>query len=219
MKKQPYENSIKQDVWYSCHRKISYRSEKSAENVIKMKRKHGTLISHTLTIYPCDICCGWHIGHERILWKKTELEEKISNELIKGPCGNIFMTISFLNKYRKDVVFVFGDNLEREGLGGQARVARKVQNAYGFITKKKASDNPEDYYKIREYKSVYKEELVLLKKEIEENNNKWFLIPTLGAGIANKYGIWQKIIRSDIRKQLKVYPNIYFLYSGRECDQ
>lgn len=54
---------------------------------------------------------------------------------------------------RKDrnVLFLFGDNAEREGTGGQAKVCRHEPNAVGVITKaKKAHDTDQcylnDYY-------------------------------------------------------------------------
>lgn len=46
----------------------------------------------------------------------------------------------------REALYLFGDNLERRGLGGQAREMRGEPNAVGVATKKRPSRNPEDYY-------------------------------------------------------------------------
>ena len=128
------------------------------------------------------------------------------------PDGNRKVSIGFLNKLKEEVVFVFGDNNDRKGLGGQAAVARKVKNAYGFVTKKKPTHTPKDYYKPNEYSIKFESELKKLKKEVEEKEDKWFLIPTLGNGLANKFNIWEKIIKYKIKEELINYPNVIFFF-------
>jgi hypothetical protein len=46
-----------------CAKKTRYRSERSAGNHIRSRRKAGVIITETLGVYHCAICEGWHIGH------------------------------------------------------------------------------------------------------------------------------------------------------------
>ena len=55
--------------------------------------------------------------------------------------------------YRSDlkanphILYLFGDNLDREGLGGQAGEMRGEPNAFGWATKRSISHSfPEDYF-------------------------------------------------------------------------
>ena len=89
---------------------------------------------------------------------------------------------------------------------------RDEPNTYGFVTKKAPTHNSSDSYKPEEYSSKYEVEIKRLKKEIEKSPTKTFLISKLGAGLANKYGIWEKIIRPNIRKDLSQYQNVKFLW-------
>ena len=149
-----FRDSMQIDKWFSCGGKIRYKKEQSAKNIIKQQKKKGKIISRTLTVYHCKICGGWHIGHNRMLMKKEKLEKDL-NQMPKLMDGNTRIHVGFLNKHRKDIIFVFGDNNDRSGLGGQAAVARKVSNSYGFVTKIKPTHSPKDYYKPEPYKPVF----------------------------------------------------------------
>jgi len=107
-------------------------------------------------------------------------------------------------------VFVFGDNLLRKGKKGAAFL-RDEPNVYGFITKKRPSLLPNAFYRSIEYKDVFEKELSLLMTEIESNPDKTYLISRLGGGLANKFHIWQRVIRDGL-KVLQKYPNVVFLY-------
>lgn len=55
--------------------------------------------------------------------------------------------------YRQDlqanpnILYIFGDNLDREGMGGQAKEMRGEPNAFGIATKRSISHNyPKDYF-------------------------------------------------------------------------
>lgn len=109
-------------------------------------------------------------------------------------------------------IFVFGDNIVRRGLGGAAKL-REEPNTYGFITKKYPNNHITSFYKPEEYKEVFKTELIKLKKEIESNPDKIFLISQLGAGLANKYNIFGLVIRQGL-KELEKYDNVEFLYEN-----
>jgi len=107
-------------------------------------------------------------------------------------------------------IFVFGDNLKRKGYGGAAKL-RDESNTYGFITKKAPNNNDESFYKPEEYKEKFEVELKRLIKDIENNPDKIYLISQFGSGLANKYGIFQKVIKPGLT-YLKKYNNVKFLY-------
>jgi hypothetical protein len=121
------------------------------------------------------------------------------------------ITKSYLRE-NPDVIFVFGDNTSRTGFGGAAKL-RNEPNTYGFITKKRPTRNPEDYYTVEEYGSkVYPVEAKKLRREMIIRHNKTFLISKLGAGLANKFGIFEKVIKPNIREDIKGLPNVKFLW-------
>lgn len=108
-------------------------------------------------------------------------------------------------------IFVFGDNLLRIGTGGAAKL-RDMKNTYGFITKKAPTYKDEDYYTPEEYEIIYIAEIINLKQIMSDNSDKTFLISKVGAGIANKFQIWEKIIEPRIKNDLKNYKNVKFLW-------
>ena len=108
--------------------------------------------------------------------------------------------------------FVFGDNLIREGMGGAAAL-RYHPHAIGFITKKYPDNRVESFYKPEEYSAVFFEELEKLKKVIEKRPNKTFYISQLGGGLANRFMIWQKLIRHNLVKALEKFDNVVFCWS------
>lgn len=62
------------------------------------------------------------------------------------------MPIKFVKLYTKELLsqnrhwlFVFGDNYERKGLGGQAKVCRGEPNTIGWATKKAPNNLPASY--------------------------------------------------------------------------
>ncbi len=121
----------------------------------------------------------------------------------------MYITSDYLKKY-PNLIFVYGDNLLRKGKGGAAKL-RDEPNTFGFITKKYPNNNPSSFYKPDEYYPVFINELNKLILEIKTKQNNTFLISKLGAGLANKYNIFEKIIQPNIY-QLKVYQNITFLF-------
>ncbi len=84
----------------------------------------------------------------------------------------------------KDKIFLFGDNLDQKGFGGQAKEMRGEENAVGIPTKKAPSNNPNSFFTDKEF--------VANKKAIDEAFGK---IPTdrivvipkagLGTGLAD----------------------------------
>lgn len=51
-----------------------------------------------------------------------------------------------IRRNRSTHIYVFGDNLERRGLGGQAAVARGEPNAFGVPTKREPSMSPTAFF-------------------------------------------------------------------------
>jgi len=110
----------------------------------------------------------------------------------------------------KNKIFVFGDNLDRKGKGGAAKL-RDEKNTYGFITKKHPRSNDSDFYTPDEYKEVYNLEIIKLKKEISANPEKTYLISNIGGGLANRFDIKKEVIDKNLKKDLNKFNNIEFL--------
>ena len=119
-----------------------------------------------------------------------------------------YITVEYLRE-NTDMVFVFGDNLIRKGIGGAAKL-RRQPNTYGFITKKYPDNKEESFFKPDEYLPVFENEMVKLIKEIEMHRDKTYLISKLGAGLANRYHIYEQIILPRIGL-LRKYDNVEFL--------
>lgn len=107
-------------------------------------------------------------------------------------------------------IFVFGDNLQRKGMRGAASL-RNEPNTYGFVTKKAPNNNDGSFYKPEEYLPKFKSEIKKLKKELIKNPDKIYFISRLGGGLANKYKIWQKVIRPGL-EELNKFENVIFLF-------
>jgi hypothetical protein len=112
-------------------------------------------------------------------------------------------------RFNKHHVFVFGDNLLRVGKGGAA-ILRDEPNTYGFITKKEPNIKDSSYYRPEEYVPVFEEEIKKLIKEIKANPDKVYLISKLGGGLANKYQIFEKVVKPGL-VALKAFTNVEFL--------
>jgi hypothetical protein len=117
----------------------------------------------------------------------------------------------FLNK-TPNAVFVFGDNLERHGYGGGA-ILRDHPQAYGFITKKFPDNRDTSFYHPYEYEEVFFEELEKLKKLVEKNQNKIFYISKLGGGLANKYHIWEDLVKENLESTFNNFENVIFCWT------
>jgi hypothetical protein len=123
---------------------------------------------------------------------------------------NMLITQEFLDN-NPDSYFIFGDNLERWGYGGAAKL-RDHPHAIGFITKKFPDNNDNSFYKPEEYSAVFFEELKKLKTIIQKKPDKIFYISQLGGGLANKFYIWQKLIKHNLVKELEKFNNVIFCW-------
>ena len=108
-------------------------------------------------------------------------------------------------------IFVFGDNLIHKGYGGAASL-RDEPNTYGFLTKKLPNNIDSSFYKPEDYSSVFNEELSKLEKYMFNCENSLFLISQLGGGLANKYNIWEKVIKKELLKLPLRHNNIRLLF-------
>ncbi len=124
---------------------------------------------------------------------------------------DIKVTQEFLDN-NLNVYFVFGDNLERWGHGGAAKL-RDHPHAIGFITKKFPDNKDESFYKPEEYSAVFFEELKKLKTIIEKRPDKMFYVSQLGGGLANKFRIWDKLIRHNLVRALDNFDNVIFCWT------
>ncbi|MFA5760199.1 MAG: hypothetical protein WC877_00290 [Dehalococcoidales bacterium] len=120
------------------------------------------------------------------------------------------VTRDHLLKY-PDQIFVYGDNTFRTGKGGAAAL-RDEPNTYGFITKKRPTNEDHGFFKPDEYEKIYLHEILKLKSEIARNPHKIYLISKLGAGLANKFYIWEKVIEPRIKTDLQEFTNVKFLW-------
>lgn len=111
-----------------------------------------------------------------------------------------------------EAIFVFGDNLIRRGTGGAAKL-REHPKTYGFITKKYPNNSDTSFYKPDEYQEVFDKEVDLFIKHISNNPGRMFYIARIGGNLANKYGIWEKIIKPQLPDKLSPFNNqITFLW-------
>jgi len=109
--------------------------------------------------------------------------------------------------------FIFGDNLERRGYGGAAAL-RDHPHAFGFITKKFPDRRDTSYYHVEEYKEVFFEELYKLAKIVEKRPEKTFYISQLGGGLANRYNIWENLIKDNLVRTFSVFDNVVFCWKN-----
>lgn len=123
---------------------------------------------------------------------------------------NLKITQEFLDS-TPNAYFVFGDNLERYGHRGAAQL-RDHPHAIGFITKKFPDNKDESFYKPEEYSPVFFEELEKLKKIIQRRPDKIFYISQLGGGLANRYKIWERLIRHNLVRALSESNNVVFCW-------
>ena len=121
----------------------------------------------------------------------------------------MIITLQYLWEHT-DHIFVFGDNLTRSGYGGAAKL-RDELNTYGFITKRAPDNDDASFYKPDEYKSIYDEEIRRLTAITLLFFDKKFLISRLGAGLANRYAIFEEVIEPNIKTDLQ-FDNVEFLW-------
>ena len=140
---------------------------------------------------------------------KSSVELKQSHKKIKSAFPKK-ITPYYLSK-NLNIIFVYGDNTLHRGKKGAA-ICRDSVNAYGFITKKYPNNNKESFFKSKEYFEIYQQELKKLMLALINHPEKTFLISRLGDGLANKYGIFKKVIEPQIKDDLLQFENVEFLW-------
>jgi hypothetical protein len=126
--------------------------------------------------------------------------------------GDLIIDAADLNE-NPELIFCYGDNLKRVGTGGAAAL-RHHSRAVGFITKKEPNNQDSSFYRPEEYEEVFGKELEKLCQIIKDKPSSIFLISKLGGGLANKYQIWEKIIKGGLEKSLTKFENVVFLWKN-----
>ena len=126
---------------------------------------------------------------------------------------NFTITLEFLDS-NLDSYVVFGDNLTRKGMGGAAKL-RVHPHAIGFITKKFPDNDSTSFYRPEEYSPVFFEELEKLATLISRKPDKTFYVTQLGAGLANRFNIWQKLIHHNLVMKLEKFENVVFCWNEK----
>lgn len=106
------------------------------------------------------------------------------------------------------LLYIFGDNMERTGLGGQAREMRGEPNAFGFATKRKAAHGTPDCYFVDgdpDLADIYASELVRLSEKLQDKSIEAVVWPLdgIGTGLAEL----AKFCPSYLNK-LTILPNV-----------
>ena len=109
-----------------------------------------------------------------------------------------------------EVVFVFGDNFQRRGKKGAA-ILRDEPNAYGFVTKRAPNYNDESFFRPADYLAVFWAEMAKLVKEVGDHPARTYLVSKLGAGLANRYRIYEEVIQPVLVSLKNQYPNVVLL--------
>jgi hypothetical protein len=140
-------------------------------------------------------------------WRKWE---KPTANYIMAQFKDIIVTNEFLDE-NPDIYFVFGDNTVRTGYGGAA-VFRDHPRAYGFITKIFPDNRDSSFFTVDDYEDVFFGELERLKEFVYSHPNNKIYISQIGGGLANKYKIWENMIKPNIEKEFMEFDNVVFLW-------
>lgn len=107
--------------------------------------------------------------------------------------------------------FVYGDNMNRQGLDGAASM-RNHPRCIGFVTRKPPEVKPSANFKVEEYAKTFFQQLTQLADIVKKAPHQKFYISKVGSGAANKYYIWERIIRSNLIIELGEYDNVVFCW-------
>jgi hypothetical protein len=124
---------------------------------------------------------------------------------------DIHITKEFLDEHN-DAFFVYGDNALRQGLGGAAKL-RHHPRAIGFVTKKAPTHDQTACYRVEEYTKPFFDQLAQLEDHVKKNPSMIFYVSRLGAGLANRHYIWEKLIKHNLVETLKDYSNVVFCWN------
>ena len=91
-------------------------------------------------------------------------------------------------KENPDVLYLFGDNLLRKGLGGQAKEMRGEPNTLGIVSKKYPSNDISSFYTDEDFYpwlEVFSADIKNLAERINSGKYKALVIPKIGVGLAD----------------------------------
>lgn len=91
-------------------------------------------------------------------------------------------------KENHDVLYLFGDNIVRQGLGGQAKEMRGEPNTLGIVSKKYPSNSSSSFYTDEDFYSwlqVFSADIKNLAEKINSGQYKALVIPPIGVGLAD----------------------------------
>lgn len=116
---------------------------------------------------------------------------EIREKLAKNDSGvNVVITCPFISRElvqaNPDWYFVFGDNLRREGLGGQAAAMRHEPNAVGIATKRAPGTDDDDYFSDDCEQDIVLSYVDCQKLATLMETNRVIVLPTepLGSGLS-----------------------------------
>ena len=92
-------------------------------------------------------------------------------------------------KQNPNVLYLFGDNLIRKGLGGQAKEMRGEPNTIGIVTKRYPSNHPTSFIydsdkDIEDIKAIIDADINKVKSLLSTGKYKALVIPPIGVGLA-----------------------------------
>lgn len=101
-----------------------------------------------------------------------------------------FISRRDVKRYSDTHIFVFGDNMQRRGLGGQAKEMRGEPNVVGIPTKHAPSNSPTAYFTDADFDKVEIRDAIdgafaLLLKHLKSGKNLTFPADGIGTGLAD----------------------------------
>lgn len=86
-------------------------------------------------------------------------------------------------KTNRDHLYIFGDNMERVGLGGQAAAMRGEPNSLGIATKRSPGMSPDDFFSDREDEFYeVSHDLMEISRRYEQEQYSYVVYPSNGVG-------------------------------------
>lgn len=87
-----------------------------------------------------------------------------------------------------DVLYLFGDNVLRKGLGGQAKEMRGEPNTLGIVSKKYPSNEASSFFRDEDFYywlEIFSKDIENLAKEVNTGRYRALVIPQIGIGLAD----------------------------------
>lgn len=139
---------------------------------------------------------SFHLDLERITQMPIKYIERLDRKYIKE---------------HPDCYFIFGDNTERTGFGGQAKEARGEPNSIGIATKRAPGMNPEDFFDDYSVKDmdVLCSDLEKIETLLIENKTVYFPVAGVGTGLSSmkQYAPFTfRVLENEIERMFREYP-------------